>query len=168
MQRLHVSSLQTHANNLRVYAGAHYASQADNSHDVQKALVSRVIIHPRYDTRTHRYDFMILKLDRDIWESGTVKYVRLPTTDAFPDAYTECFIVGWGMVNKYSRTSDVLMKGTATATSYSNEVRVLSDILHSFAKHVLCDAHHFVLFAQHVLFLIFSGTPRQTFRQLKV
>lgn len=168
MERLHVSSLQTRASDLRVYAGAHYASQADNSRDVQKARVSRVIVHPRYDTSTYRYDFMILKLDRDIRESGTVKYVRLPTTDAFPNAKKECFIVGWGMVNKHSRTSDVLMKGTATVTSSFNEVRVLSDILHSFAKHVLCYAHHSVLCAQHVLFLIFSGTLRQTFRQLKV
>lgn len=113
--------MQIDPKKLLVYAGAHIASKVETSSDVQKALVSKTIIHPKFMRKTLSHDFMILKLDRDIKESKAVKYVRLPNTDGFPPASRECTFVGWGKVKEKAPASDVLMKGGARVNPHSTD-----------------------------------------------
>ena len=82
----------------------------------QMAEVTRQIRHPQFNRRTLSYDMMILKLDRDIPESATVEFARLPTAqDQFPPASKCCTLAGWGMTRDRGPGADTLRKGPLTA-----------------------------------------------------
>lgn len=95
-------------------AGAHQLSKITSDSGVQVAKVTKQIPHPRY-SHTMSHDIMILKLNTNIYQSKTVKYVRHPPVlNQFPKASKDCFLVGWGKTSIHSSTSNILMKGPMT------------------------------------------------------
>lgn len=93
------------------------------------------IPHAKYSRYTKSHDLMILKLDVDIHESKTVRYVRHPPIpNQFPKASKDCFIVGWGKTSVQASTSDFLMKAPMTVIPGFHTDRIGTDPSKFFAR----------------------------------
>ncbi|XP_034450819.1 granzyme K-like [Hippoglossus hippoglossus] len=71
--------------------------------------------HPGYNSATMVNDLMLLKLDKPVKETKTVKYLKLDDAIKDPAAGTSCMVAGWGQTNEDANAgSDVLMSVTVT------------------------------------------------------
>ncbi|XP_034092322.1 granzyme A-like isoform X1 [Gymnodraco acuticeps] len=71
--------------------------------------------HPCYDTTEHINDLMLLKLDKPVKQTKTVKCLPLGDTIKYPGAGTSCLVAGWGKTNNIAKTvSDVLRSVNVT------------------------------------------------------
>ncbi|KAK5875305.1 hypothetical protein CesoFtcFv8_027798 [Champsocephalus esox] len=65
--------------------------------------------HPSYDATKKINDLMLLKLDKPVMQTKTVKCLPLGDTNKYPAAGTSCLVAGWGKTNHTATTpSDVL------------------------------------------------------------
>ncbi|XP_061585535.1 granzyme A-like [Cololabis saira] len=79
-----------------------------DSRQVQK--VKKAIPHPCYDKTEHLNDLMLLKLQKKVKETKTVKSLKLAKTVSDPAAGTKCLAAGWGTTKSgVKKMSDVLM-----------------------------------------------------------
>ncbi|XP_075045727.1 transmembrane protease serine 5 [Mixophyes fleayi] len=63
----------------------------------QKAsAVEKIIYHQKYDDRTHDYDIALMKLEKPLNYSDSIRPVCLPQYDQDLPAGSECWISGWG------------------------------------------------------------------------
>ncbi|XP_034450823.1 granzyme K-like isoform X3 [Hippoglossus hippoglossus] len=97
-----------------VLLGVHsIKANEENSRQVIKVLEH--FPHPGYDSDTRVNDLMLLKLDKPVKETKTVKYLKLDDAIKDPAAGTSCMVAGWGQTNKdVEKMSDVLMSVTVT------------------------------------------------------
>ncbi|KAK1898066.1 Granzyme K [Dissostichus eleginoides] len=65
--------------------------------------------HPSYDATKFINDLMLLKLDKPVMRTKTVKCLPLGDTNKYPAAGTSCLVAGWGKTSNNATTpSDVL------------------------------------------------------------
>ncbi|XP_072282341.1 transmembrane protease serine 5 isoform X4 [Pyxicephalus adspersus] len=65
----------------------------------QKASVSaveKIIYHQKYDDRSHDYDIALMKLEKPLNYSDSIRPVCLPQYDQDLPAGAECWVSGWG------------------------------------------------------------------------
>ncbi|XP_062237495.1 granzyme A-like isoform X1 [Platichthys flesus] len=71
--------------------------------------------HPCYDNVTKVNDLMLLKLDKPVKETDTVKCLTLGDDIRDPASGTSCMVAGWGKTNNsVEKMSDVLMSVNVT------------------------------------------------------
>ncbi|KAM3867626.1 granzyme A-like [Diretmus argenteus] len=70
--------------------------------------------HPCFDRDEVINDLMLLKLDKKVKQTETVKYLPVPSTLKYPSAGTSCQVAGWGRTGNTSKMSDVLMGANVT------------------------------------------------------
>ncbi|KAJ4941612.1 hypothetical protein JOQ06_011490 [Pogonophryne albipinna] len=71
--------------------------------------------HPCYDATEYINDLMLLKLDKPVKQTKTVKCLPLGDTIKYPAAGTSCLVAGWGKTNNIAKTvSDVLRSVNVT------------------------------------------------------
>ncbi|XP_047196078.1 granzyme A [Hippoglossus stenolepis] len=97
-----------------VLLGVHsIKANEDKSRQVRK--VKKRFPHPSYNSATKVNDLMLLKLDKSVKETKTVKCLKLGVAIKDPAAGTSCMVAGWGRTNKdVKEMSDVLMSGEVT------------------------------------------------------
>ncbi|XP_047197312.1 granzyme A-like [Hippoglossus stenolepis] len=95
-----------------VLLGVHsIKANEDKSRQVRK--VKKRFPHPQYVSATKGNDLMLLKLDKPVKGTKTVKYLKLDDAIKDPVAGTSCMVAGWGQTNN-GEMSDVLMSGNVT------------------------------------------------------
>jgi secreted trypsin-like serine protease len=116
----------TNPENMVVIAGEHDLTQIRKTYQV-----NRIIIHPKWSSKSLFNDIALLELDEDVAESDTVKYIKL--ADSLPDVGTELNIAGWGRTTDFAsplvlrRTKLVLQADRSCSTVYStwsNKVQI--------------------------------------------
>ncbi|XP_075460158.1 transmembrane protease serine 5 isoform X2 [Ascaphus truei] len=77
-----------------------FAGIVSHSHTVRHATlpstVEKIIYHEKYDDRSHDYDIALMKLEKSLNYSDSVRPVCLPQYDQELPAGTECWVSGWG------------------------------------------------------------------------
>ncbi|XP_059193616.1 granzyme A-like [Centropristis striata] len=98
----------------KVLLGVHSIKQKEkDSRQVRK--VKRCVPHPCYDNTDKVNDLMLLKLDKSVKETKTVKCLPLGKTVKEPAAGSNCLVAGWGATKNLAREgSDVLMSVNVT------------------------------------------------------
>ncbi|KAI3371999.1 hypothetical protein L3Q82_006870 [Scortum barcoo] len=101
-----------HAKN--VLLGVHsIKAQEKDSRQVRK--VKTQVPHPCYDKEENVNDLMLLKLDKPVKETKTVKILPLRDTVKEPAGGSQCLVAGWGKTkNTANQMSDVLMAVNVT------------------------------------------------------
>lgn len=94
---LHLRVLTCRHSNMRVRLGEHNLSKRDGSEQLR--TVSRIVLHPRYEARSHRHDIMLVRLTRPACLSKRVHPVPLPMS--CPQAGEACVVSGWGLVSNH-------------------------------------------------------------------
>ncbi|XP_034450825.1 granzyme A-like isoform X2 [Hippoglossus hippoglossus] len=95
-----------------VLLGVHsIKAKKDKSRQVIK--VKKRFPHPQYVSTTEGNDLMLLKLDKSVKETKTVKCLKLDDAIKDPAAGTSCMVSGWGRTNN-GKMSDVLMSVNVT------------------------------------------------------
>ncbi|XP_044051413.1 granzyme A-like [Siniperca chuatsi] len=98
----------------RVVLGVHSIKQKEKD-SRQMRKVTRSVPHPCYDAADKVNDLMLLKLDKPVKETKTVKCLRMGNTVKEPAAGTSCLVAGWGTTNNaVKQMSDVLMSVNVT------------------------------------------------------
>ncbi|KAG7489970.1 granzyme A-like [Solea senegalensis] len=95
-----------------VWLGVHSIKAAEkNARQIQK--VKKQYRHPCYDTTENVNDLMLLKLQKKVKETDTVKCLKLGKAAKDPQAGTKCTVAGWGQTKfKNKEMSDVLRSVT--------------------------------------------------------
>ncbi|XP_053276133.1 granzyme K [Pleuronectes platessa] len=99
-----------HCKNIEtVWLGVHsIKANENNSRQVRK--VQKRVPHPGYNSDTKVNDIMLLKLNKSVKETKTVKCLKLGDAIKEPAAGTSCMVAGWGTTHEdYKEMSDVLM-----------------------------------------------------------
>lgn len=77
--------------------------------------VETCVPHPHYNATNKVNDLMLLKLDKPVRQTKTVKCLLLSKTVKDPAAGTKCLVAGWGKTKNIARKmSDVLMSANVT------------------------------------------------------
>ncbi|XP_062237494.1 granzyme A-like [Platichthys flesus] len=92
-----------------VWLGVHsIKANEENSRQVRKD--PKHFPHPGYDNVTKVNDLMLLKLDKSVKETETVKCLKLGDAIRDPAAGTSCLVAGWGQTHENAKEmSEVLM-----------------------------------------------------------
>ncbi|XP_028271037.1 granzyme A-like [Parambassis ranga] len=98
----------------KVLLGVHSIDQQEkDSRQVRK--VKSLIPHSCYDGAEKINDLMLLKLDKAVKQTKTVKCLPLSKTIKDPAAGTKCLVAGWGKTNNIAKKmSNVLMSVNVT------------------------------------------------------
>ncbi|XP_071388772.1 granzyme A-like [Centroberyx affinis] len=98
----------------KVLLGVHSIKNKEkDSRQIRK--VKTRIPHPCFDITDKVNDFMLLKLDKEVKPTNTVKYFPVSSKTVEPLAGTSCLVAGWGKTNNVDRKmSDVLMAANVT------------------------------------------------------
>ncbi|XP_047197315.1 granzyme A-like [Hippoglossus stenolepis] len=97
-----------------VLLGVH-SIKANEDNSRQVINVKKRFPHPQYVSATKVNDLMLLKLEKPVKETKTVKCLKLDDAIKDPAAGTSCMVAGWGQTNKdVKKMSDVLMSGEVT------------------------------------------------------
>ncbi|XP_047196147.1 granzyme A-like [Hippoglossus stenolepis] len=121
-----------------VLLGVHsIKAKKDKSRQVIK--VKKRFPHPQYVSATKVNDLMLLKLDKSVKETKTVKCLKLDDAIKDPAAGTSCMVAGWGQTNEdVMEMSDVLMSVNVTvvdrekcnsAKYYNSKPVITSDMI---------------------------------------
>ncbi|XP_061673561.1 granzyme A-like [Syngnathoides biaculeatus] len=101
-------------NTSRVVLGVHALDEMKNK-SCQKLNVAKNVPHPRFKSSTTGNDVMLLKLDRTVKETKTVKLLKLPVKGKDPADRRRCMVAGWGRTSNTVKTmSNVLMAVNVT------------------------------------------------------
>lgn len=102
------------ANIKKVLLGVHSRKEKEkDSRQVRKVKLS--VPHPCYDAADKVNDLMLLKLDKPVKQTKTVKCLQLDNKVKDPEAGTSCLVAGWGKTNNVGKhLSDVLMSVNVT------------------------------------------------------
>uniref|UniRef100_A0A8D0A511 Granzyme A-like n=1 Tax=Sander lucioperca TaxID=283035 RepID=A0A8D0A511_SANLU len=101
------------ANFTKVFLGVH--SIKEMKKDSTQVKVKHRVPHPCYDPKDKVNDLMLLKLDKPVKQTNTVKVLKLGNTVKDPAAGTSCLVAGWGKTdNNAQQISDVLMSVNVT------------------------------------------------------
>ncbi|XP_061529429.1 granzyme A-like [Phycodurus eques] len=116
-----------HCNNTkRVLLGVHTINKRECA-SWQKRNVKKKVPHPRFEPTTKANDLMLLKLDKPVKETETVKLLKLPKVGKDPAGGSRCMVAGWGKTSNSDKSmSNVLM---------SVNVNVMDRKLCNSAKH---------------------------------
>ncbi|XP_062237493.1 granzyme K-like [Platichthys flesus] len=92
-----------------VLLGVHsIKANEENSRQVRKD--PKHFPHPGYDSDTKVNDLMLLKLNKSVMETDTVKCLKLGDAIKDPASGTSCLVAGWGQTSEDAmEMSDVLM-----------------------------------------------------------
>ncbi|XP_063797834.1 transmembrane protease serine 5-like [Pseudophryne corroboree] len=63
---------------------------------LKTSAVEKIIYHQKYDDRSHDYDIALMKLEKPLNYSDSIRPVCLPQYDQDLPAGSECWISGWG------------------------------------------------------------------------
>lgn len=104
-----------HCENIKkVLLGVHsYKEKEKDSR--QTRLVKRRVPHPCYDGSDEKLnDLMLLKLDKQVTRTDSVKPLLVPKAVPDPTVGTSCLVAGWGTTNNKPKMSDVLRSANIT------------------------------------------------------
>ncbi|XP_039658092.1 granzyme A-like [Perca fluviatilis] len=102
------------ANIKKVFLGVHSIKEMKKD-STQVRKVKRLVPHPCYDATDNVNDLMLVKLDKPVKQTNTVKVLKLGNTVKDPAAGTSCLVAGWGKTNNVKQQmSDVLMSVNVT------------------------------------------------------
>ncbi|XP_072242934.1 transmembrane protease serine 9-like [Leuresthes tenuis] len=104
-----------HCNDIKkVLLGVHSIKEKEqDSRQVRK--VTKRVPHPCYDETDRVNDLMLLKLDKPVKQTETVKCLKLGKVVKQPEAGTSCQVAGWGKTNNIAKQmSDVLRSVNVT------------------------------------------------------
>ncbi|KAM6944641.1 granzyme A-like [Lycodopsis pacificus] len=96
-----------------VSLGVHSINK-DEKDSRQVRKVKQRVPHPCYDAKDKVNDLMLLKLNKPVKQTQTVKWLPLGNTVKDPPAGTSCLVAGWGKTNNVGQMSDVLMSVNVT------------------------------------------------------
>uniref|UniRef100_A0A3B4AFL8 Peptidase S1 domain-containing protein n=1 Tax=Periophthalmus magnuspinnatus TaxID=409849 RepID=A0A3B4AFL8_9GOBI len=97
----------------KVRLGVHNMKKKGNLWQVIK--VKNLTKHPHHDPKKKLNDLMLIKLDKSVKETKTVKVLPLPKSVEDPAPGSTCLVAGWGdTVYNASKSSDVLMAVNVT------------------------------------------------------
>ncbi|KAJ0019221.1 hypothetical protein NQD34_006790 [Periophthalmus magnuspinnatus] len=97
----------------RVMLGVHNIKKTEESRQIIK--VKDFIKHPCYDPQEKLNDLMLIKLDKSVKKTKTVKVLPLPKSVEDPAPGSTCLVAGWGHTrNRAKKGSDVLMAVNVT------------------------------------------------------
>lgn len=101
-------------NATKVLLGVHsIKAQEKDSRQVRK--VKTQVRHPCYDEDEHVNDLLLLKLNKPVKQTETVKILPLADTIKEPAGGSRCLAAGWGKTNnRVNQMSDVLMAVNVT------------------------------------------------------
>lgn len=92
-------SVDTSASSVKVRAGSlKYASGGT------LVSVSKIVVHPSYDSNTIDNDIALWKLSTSIAESSTIGYATLPAQGSDPAEGTTLTVSGWGLTSEGGST----------------------------------------------------------------
>ncbi|XP_075955632.1 granzyme A-like [Anarhichas minor] len=98
----------------KVSLGVH-SIKKDEKDSRQVRKVKQRVPHPCYDATDKVNDLMLLKLNKPVKQTQTVKWLPLGNTVKDPAAGTSCLVAGWGITkNNVKQMSDVLMSVNVT------------------------------------------------------
>uniref|UniRef100_A0A8C5PPQ3 Transmembrane protease serine 5 n=1 Tax=Leptobrachium leishanense TaxID=445787 RepID=A0A8C5PPQ3_9ANUR len=80
-----------------VYSGM--VSHSTVRQNVPASAVKKIIYHQKYDERSHDYDIAMMKLEKPLNFSDSVRPVCLPQYNQDFPAGTECWVSGWGHIH---------------------------------------------------------------------
>jgi len=98
---------------VNVIAGEYDTSRRSGTE--QERYSSRIITHPRYNSRTYSYDFGLIKLESPVTFGSCVGAVNLPTGDV--PASSSCWITGWGTLSSGGSQPNILQEAEVTVLS---------------------------------------------------
>ncbi|XP_035534511.1 granzyme A-like [Morone saxatilis] len=97
-----------------VLLGVHSIKESETESRQVREAVSHVR-HPCYDAENYSNDLMLIKLDKAVSQTKTVKCLQLGKTVRDPAAGTSCLVAGWGKTNNVGqKMSDVLRSVNVT------------------------------------------------------
>ncbi|KAM6984932.1 granzyme A-like [Aplochiton taeniatus] len=103
-----------HCKNIKkVLLGVHSLKVKEQS-SRQTRVVKHQVPHPCFDNVEKVNDLMLLKLDKQVKLTNSVKPLPLPNSVADPTVGTSCLVAGWGTTNNNKRMSDVLRSANIT------------------------------------------------------
>ncbi|XP_037380378.1 transmembrane protease serine 2 isoform X2 [Talpa occidentalis] len=70
--------------------------------------IKKVIVHPKYDTKTKDYDIALMKLQAPMTFNDRVRPVCLPNPGLMLEPTQSCWTSGWGATSEKGQTSDEL------------------------------------------------------------
>ncbi|XP_077378066.1 granzyme A-like [Festucalex cinctus] len=124
-----------HCNDTRsVWLGVHAIDKSEKSRQIRN--VQTKFPHPRYVRKTLVNDLMLLKLDKPVKETKTVKRLALPRKVKDPKAGSRCSVAGWGRTSSETKImSNVLMsvdvtvidRKTCNSAEYYDHKPVITD-----------------------------------------
>ncbi|KAK0135423.1 Granzyme A [Merluccius polli] len=74
----------------------------------ESVQVQKPYPHPKYNDHTFNHDLQLLKLNQEVKQTNTVKYLPLADVIEDPNEGTTCLVAGWGYFDNTNTTSDVL------------------------------------------------------------
>ncbi|KAM9822999.1 granzyme A-like [Syngnathus typhle] len=97
-----------------VWLGVHAIDKSETAYR-QIRNVQIKVPHPRYDRKTKVNDLMLLKLDKPVKKTKTVRSFKVPKKAKDPKAGSRCTVAGWGWLSaETKRMSNVLMSAAVT------------------------------------------------------
>ncbi|XP_022620977.1 granzyme A-like [Seriola dumerili] len=104
-----------HCKNIKMVLLGVHSIKANEKKSRQVRKVKKSIPHPSYNAKDFVNDLMLLKLDKSVKQTKTVKYLKLGNTVRDPAAGSSCLVAGWGKTNNAVKNmSDVLMSVNVT------------------------------------------------------
>ncbi|KAM4575809.1 granzyme A-like [Odontesthes bonariensis] len=98
----------------KVLLGVHSIKEKEKDSRQVRKVIKR-IPHPCYDKTDKFNDLMLLKLDKPVKPTETVKCLKLGNVVKEPEAGTNCLVAGWGKINNIAKQmSDVLRSVNVT------------------------------------------------------
>ncbi|XP_063291834.1 transmembrane protease serine 5 [Pelobates fuscus] len=80
-----------------IYSGM--VSHSSMRQNTPASTVEKIIHHQKYEERSHDYDIAMMKLEKPLNYSDSVRPVCLPQYDQEFAAGTECWVSGWGHIH---------------------------------------------------------------------
>ncbi|XP_077418334.1 granzyme A-like [Vanacampus margaritifer] len=126
-----------HCNDTRsVWLGVHAIDKSEPSRQIRNVQIK--VPHPRYTRTTKGNDLMLLKLEKRVKETKTVKCLKLQRQVKDPKAGSRCLVAGWGTTSSKAKImSNVLMsvdvtmidRKTCNSEYYNRKIVITEDMI---------------------------------------
>ncbi|XP_014271508.1 venom protease [Halyomorpha halys] len=123
----------------KVKLGEHNLHREDD--EAVEFNIEKTIIHPQYSILNYANDIALIRLQRDVDFSDTVKPVCLPQTDALRSSKFEGkypYVIGWGHTTNNGPKSDVLQQVQVPVVENENCTKAYKKMQYSITGNQIC------------------------------